>query len=228
MTDAAALHVEFCDAWTEVEVPGPFSIGREGDLPVDDNPYLHRELLRLTWDRLWWLANTGSALSATISDGNGTVHAWLAPGGALPVMFAHTEVRFSAGPTNYCLALHLADPVLASAGHANAHGGTTTITPVALTLNQRLLVVALAESALRQGAGRTSTLPASKEAAARLGWTTTKFNRQLDSVCQKLGRAGVTGLHGGTDQLASNRRARLVEYALAVRLVTSDDLSLLD
>jgi hypothetical protein len=35
-------------------------------------------------------------------------------------------------------------------------------------------------------------------------------------------------LHGGPGQLASNRRARLVEYAIAVRMVTRDDLPLLD
>jgi hypothetical protein len=90
------------------------------------------------------------------------------------------------------------------------------------------LVLALAEPALR-GTGRAgSTLPSSGEAAQRLGWTTTKFNRKLDNVCQKLAAQGVRGLHGEPGRLASNRRARLVEYALAVRLVTRDDLHLLD
>jgi hypothetical protein len=35
-------------------------------------------------------------------------------------------------------------------------------------------------------------------------------------------------LLGSSDRLASNRRVRLVEYALASRLVTVDDLPLLD
>jgi hypothetical protein len=34
-------------------------------------------------------------------------------------------------------------------------------------------------------------------------------------------------LHGEPGRLASNRRARLVEYSLAVRLVTRDDLELI-
>jgi len=38
----------------------------------------------------------------------------------------------------------------------------------------------------------------------------------------------VSGLHGAPGQLASNRRARLVEYAMAVRMITRDDLALLD
>ena len=71
-------------------------------------------------------------------------------------------------------------------------------------------------------------LPSSAEAAERLGWTITKFNRKLDNVCQKLQRLGVRGLHGGPDRLASNRRTRLIEYAVATRLVTRADLALLD
>jgi hypothetical protein len=38
----------------------------------------------------------------------------------------------------------------------------------------------------------------------------------------------VGGLRGGRDNLATNRRLRLVEYAIATRLVTRDDLSVLD
>ncbi len=70
-------------------------------------------------------------------------------------------------------------------------------------------------------------LPTSSQAAKRLGWTTTKFNRKLDNVCDKLSKLGVRGLQGDLGALASNRRARLVEYALAVRLVTRHDLELL-
>jgi hypothetical protein len=71
-------------------------------------------------------------------------------------------------------------------------------------------------------------MPSSAEAAARLGWTMTRFNRKLDNVCDKLDRAGVKGLRGGSGGLATNRRARLVEYAVASRLVTAADLDLLD
>jgi hypothetical protein len=106
--------------------------------------------------------------------------------------------------------------------------GATTVGRVALTRDQRLLILALAEPALR-GDGRSATaLPSSPQAAKRLGWTTTKFTRKLDNVCHKLAATGVRGLHGGPGVLASNRRARLVEYALAVRLVARRDLAELD
>ena len=74
----------------------------------------------------------------------------------------------------------------------------------------------------------SAALPTSSEAARRLGWTLTRFNRKLDHVCEKLERQGVRGLHGAPGRLASNRRARLVEYALASRIVTRDDLSLIE
>ncbi|HHX86438.1 MAG TPA: hypothetical protein GX694_14185, partial [Actinomycetales bacterium] len=69
---------------------------------------------------------------------------------------------------------------------------------------------------------------ATADAAARLGWAVTKFNRKLDNVCEKFSRVGVRGLRGSEGNMASNRRARLVEYAVAAGVVTADDLPLLD
>jgi hypothetical protein len=91
-----------------------------------------------------------------------------------------------------------------------------------------LLLIALAEPMLRRRMHGAVNTPSSAEAASRLGWTLTKFNRKLDNVCQKLERMGIRGLHGGPDRLATDRRARLVEYVLAARIVESADLDLLD
>mgnify|MGYP004587669819 CR=1 FL=1 len=103
-----------------------------------------------------------------------------------------------------------------------------TIGDVTFTPDQLLLIIALAEPALRREGWGTTALPGSAEAAERLGWALKKFNRKLDNVCDKLTRIGVKGLHGGPDRLATDRRARLVQYALAARWVTADDLHLLD
>lgn len=229
MTVTAALRLEFCDEWTEIDPGTPFVIGRDADLVVDENPYLHRRFLEILHrDGMWWVVNCGSQLSATVSEVDGRFQAWLAPGAHLPLVFDVVLVRFAAGPTSYELALHLEAAPFAPGvqiGRGDAH---TTLGRVVLTEEQRRLVLALAEPALRPTAHGRSVLPSSAAAAARLGWSITKFNRKLDNVCQKLKRAGVRGLHGGPDQLASDRRARLVEYALAVRLVTAGDLELLD
>ncbi len=45
---------------------------------------------------------------------------------------------------------------------------------------------------------------------------------------QKLADAGTRGLHGGIGNLATTRKSRLVEHALSTRLVTANDLALLD
>lgn len=225
--NAGPVHVEFCGEWTRVPSPGPFGIGRDADLKVDDNPYLHRTLLELHYDRYWWVTNVGSRLPATVSDDGGAMQAWLAPGATLPLLCRATEVRFTAGPTAYLLTLVHDSPAITLVAAERSADGNTTLHPATLTLNQRLTVLALAEPTLLAN-NTSSTVPSSQDAANRLGWALTKFNRQLDAVCQKLARTGVQGLHGDLGQLASGRRARLVEYSLAVRLVTAADISLLD
>ncbi len=81
---------------------------------------------------------------------------------------------------------------------------------------------------LRREGTALSEIPSSAQAARRLGWALTRFNRKLDNVCDKLDRLGVSGLRGGPGAHATNRRARLVEYAVSSRLVTAADLPLLD
>ena len=105
--------------------------------------------------------------------------------------------------------------------------GNLTIGRVQLTPDQKLLIIALCENVLRRGDRRAGHVPQSGAAAQRLGWTVTKFNRKLDNVCEKLSDVGVRGLRGGPTKLASSRKARLVEYAMAARIVTVDDLDLL-
>ncbi len=221
--------LDFCGEEYAVEPGGTLVIGREGDVVIDDNLFLHRRFLELSHAQgVWWLANLGNHLSATVADAQGGVNAWLPPGARMPVVFTHTVVWFTAGPTTYEFEIRLpmAPYERTSATTEEVHGATT-IGRVSLTPDQRLLLVALCERALLKGEPGASSIPQSSEAAARLGWTLTRFNRKIDNVCQKLTTAGVRGLHGSTDRLASSRRARLVEYALATRLVTRQDLALL-
>ena len=226
----SGISVEFCGEWWHPEPGGvDFTIGREGDLAIDDNPWLHRHFLSLRRvDDLWWLLNVGSLLSATVSDRAGYVQAWLAPGARLPLVFAETVVLFTAGPTSYEVTVVGGAPLFDTVADERRSTGDTTLGPVLLTESQKLLLVALAEPLLRRdGTGSSSLLP-SVDVAARLGWPLTTFNRKLDNVCDKLDRSGVRGLRGTQGKLASNRRARLVEHVVASRLVTSDDLPLLD
>lgn len=223
------LRIEFCGEWFEVQHPNDFIVGRESDLAIDDNPYLHRRFLRIYQDfGMWWLSNIGTLLSATVTDATGQVQAWLAPGARLPIVFPQMQVLFSAGSTTYEFTIFSTDDYFSTAAAIAGSGGETTMVPVVFTPAQRLLVVSLAEQILRQDFPGRGQIPASAEAASRLHWSITTFNRKLDNVCDKLDKVGVQGLRGGKGNLATNRRLRLVEYAVATRLVVKDDLYLLD
>ena len=224
-----ALQVEFCDEWFDVDPTVPFVIGREGHLVIDENLHLHRRFLELSHrDGIWWLVNLGRQIAATVSDDDGRFQAWLAPGAHLPVVFETLTVRFAAGPTSYAVTLHLSAPPFVLNPSPAGDASTTTIGQVPLEGEHLLLVLALAEPVLRDPAAGRATLPTSAAAAARLGWPLTKFNRKLDHICQRLKKAGVNGVHGDVASLASDRRARLVEYSLATRAITAADLVTLE
>lgn len=229
----AAVAVEFCGEVFPAEPGHPLVIGREGDVEVDDNPYLHRSFLHVEHDAgLWWLRNVGSTLTATVADPSGAFQAWLAPGARIPLAFERLTVWFTAGPTTYDLDVVVSSPAFQTTerelnGPEDVAHGETTVGRVSLTPDQKLLLVALCEDFLRRPSAGTGTVPSSAAAAERLGWALTRFNRKLDNVCQKFADAGVRGLHGGPGRLASNRKSRLAEHALATRVVQVGDLDLL-
>jgi hypothetical protein len=231
MTDAG-LTVLFCGEEFPVVAGRQLKIGRCGDVQIDDNPYLHRTfLVILEQGGLWWLSNVGSTLPATVADDTGLLQAWLAPGARIPLALSRTLVWFTAGPTTYDFEIVVDDPAFVSVvpdPFGQDHSGEMTVGRVSFTPDQKLLMVALCEGSLSRSRPGTIQIPSSAAAAARIGWTVTRFNRKLDNVCQKLADVGTRGLHGGIGRLASNRKSRLVEYALSTRLVTANDLMLLD
>ncbi|MCL2786946.1 MAG: hypothetical protein FWD59_00355 [Micrococcales bacterium] len=205
------------------------SIGRDADLTIDDNPYLHRRLLGVVNEQgFWWIVNVGTRITATVCDAATGTQAWLAPGARLPLIFEDTSVIFTAGALTYRVTIHNREPAWRSLAVTAGATGTTTIGQISFTPTQKQLIVALAEPVLRSEGTGVSQIPSSQEAAGRLGWTMTRFNRKLDAVCAKLERLGVDGLRGGIDGPATNRRARLVEYSVATALVTPVDLLLLE
>lgn len=223
--------VEFCGEIYQLDPSAVFTIGREGDLIIDSNPFLHRRFLQLRMgDGLWWVANVGSQVAATVASTGSSFHAWLAPGSRIPLVFNATTLRFTAGATTYEIDLILDKAPYETVEWNAEHslGGTTTMNLVDLTPEQMRLVLALCEPLLRAGGAGVTQIPTSAEAAARLGWTLTKFNRKLDVICEKLDQRGLRGLRGDAERLAVNRRVGLVELALSTRMVTIEDLGLLD
>ncbi|MDF1487699.1 hypothetical protein [Tessaracoccus caeni] len=211
-------------------LPGQeFTMGRVGDLVIDDNPYLHRHFLKLSFaEGFWWLANVGARATAQLSDAVGLSRSTLTPGAKMPLVFGNTAVTFSAGPYCYELNLMVDEPAYEPITPETPASGDTTVGATTFTDSQLLAILALAEPLLRRTGTGAWQVPTAVQAARRLGWTQTRFNRKLDNVCDKLDRAGVRGLKGRVGKQALNRRAVLAEYAVNSRLVTAEHLPALD
>lgn len=222
------LTVDFAGEVHRIASTQTLEFGRSAELDIDTNRFLHRRAGRFRFQSgLWFLANLGSSMHLSVIDDESLSLMTLAPGRECALTFLPATVRFRAGPTTYELLL---DGALAEPDSTVSMGeltGTATEQAIPLTLDQRLLIIALAELALREPAQGTR-VPTTRQAAERLGWSLTRFNRKLDNVCAKLTNAGVAGLHGAPSALASGRRYVLVEFALHSGLVTPNDLALLE
>ncbi|MEZ0579870.1 hypothetical protein [Nocardioides sp. MH1] len=205
------------------------TVGRSGDLEIDDNPYLHRDFLRFEHrDAMWWIVNVGGRLAAYLTDAQGLMRSTLAPGARLPLVFPRTLVTFAAGETLYEIIVDVPDTPYESVRPPHTGSGTTTIVPGQFTESQLLAILALAEPVLRRSGSGAGEIPSTSQAATRLGWSTKRFDKKIENICDKLTAAGVRGLRGAGVRMASNRRLHLVEYAVSTLLVTPEDLPLLE
>ena len=221
--------VSYCGEHYVLDPGRPFVVGRDADLSIDDNPYLHRQFLTISErDGMWWIENVGNRIAATIAEESRVMQAWLGPGAQLPLVFEKMTVVFTAGPTTYEFDITLPSAEFTNVGIRHHSAGQTTVGDVSFTQSQYLMILALAEPWLRRAGNGSVDIPSSSEAAQRLGWPLTTFNRKLDNVADKLDRMGVKGLRGGPDSRAMKRRSRLVEYAVTSQIVRSEDLYLLD
>ena len=85
------LRILFCGEEFPAVAGRQLTIGRSGDVEIDDNPYLHRSFLVVLEERgLWWLSNVGSRLTATVADSEGRFQAWLAPGARIPLALSRS------------------------------------------------------------------------------------------------------------------------------------------
>ncbi len=224
------LNVDFCGAGSTAHPGRTITFGRNADIVIDDNRFLHRVLGEFSHHgALWWLSNVGSSISISVHDEATTSFARIAPGASLPLAFGSSSVRFDAGGSSYELTVDVTgDPERPDAGrsdvpmpdHEDVSQSTTTTAGLPLTDEQFDLLRALAEPLLRGG----DKLPTNRRVATSLGWTVTKLNRKLDGLCTKYAKAGVTGLRGSIDQLATDRRTRLAEHVIDAGIVTSADL----
>lgn len=224
-----ALLLDFGGRRESIAPGSTFVIGRGTDLSIDENPYVHRRFLEIAeHDGIWWLTNVGSILTASVASADGLAQSWLAPGASMPLVFGTTTVMFTAGATTYEIALSAETPfyqVSTSWSPAAATDGVAEL----LSPMQRILLTALAEPLLRRRSDGAVQLSSTQDVAARLGWTIEKLERRIGSLCDKFARLGIRGLGRGSDgEILASQRSRLVEHAVGARIVTAEDLSLLE
>jgi len=215
------LEVDFVG---EVHRLGPgetLTFGRNADLVIDANPFMHRVVGRFGCRQgVWWLDNLGRTARIDLCDElHGITHP-VAPGSRVSLTHRLFSVAFSAGPTTYRIDGRLDVPPETDTPAPPSGTATVVFGAVPFSPEQYELLVALVDSS-RAHAGRLEPTPV---IARRLGWTTKKFHRKLDLVCVKLARAGVRGLKGDLGASADLRRERLVAHALGAGLVREEDL----
>jgi hypothetical protein len=232
VTDAN-LYVDFIGEVTSVAPGAELTFGRQADLHIDDNRHLHRVLGRF-WSRgdAWWLTNEGRAITIQIADADSRSAVQLAPGSEIALSFPNSILRFRAGVTDYEVVVRVPDRGAADAdddeddpldADDDEGGETIALGDIMLTDEQRLLLLALAEGTLRDPHS-SDELPTNRAVARRLGWSITKFNRKLDNLCNRFTKLGVGGLRGSIDQLATDRRRRLVDHAIESGLIARSQL----
>ena len=171
-TGKDVLVIDFAGEIYRVEPTQSFTVGREGDLALSDNPFLHRKFLVFEFQNgLWWVHNQGSRLGATVADMAGASRAWVTPGVRVPMVFGQMAVVFSAGSTTYeilaevpCPSYENREPAQAEAAEADSDTGQATMGMVVLTESQKLLILSLAEPWLRRAGTGTVSLPRNDDA----------------------------------------------------------------
>jgi hypothetical protein len=221
------LVVSFCGDARRLQLGDTLTFGRAGDIAIDDNPFLHRHLgLLFSRGDSWWLQNTGSQIQIGVRDLDTNSHISAAAGAEVPLPFRRALLTFDVSRTHYEIELEIsgtAEP-LAPPPRETAGSPTVHIGEMALNEEQRLLLVALALPRLREPHRPDRPLPSNQDVATLLGWSITKYNRKLDYLCEKFERAGLHGLRGERGELATQRRQRLVQYALDSKLIGLEDI----
>ena len=228
VNDAGDLTIDYCGEIHVVNDEATFTFGRNADLCVDENPFMHRVTGRFHADGgRWWLTNVGSKSTIEVYDSGTKSRSILKPGTDQVLRGGAVIVRFSAGSTAYEFNAESRPAQIDLPDVELGDDKTAAATAVPMTETQLLLVLALAEPILRDPLAN-ATVPHTKDAANRLGWTTKRFNRKLDNVCQKFDAAGVRGLKATSGGLARDRRQRLLEHCISTGVVDAAMLEQLD
>ena len=219
------LVVDFCGEIHVVDPSETLTFGRDAELAIDENEFLHRQLGQFQRRAdLWWLTNIGSRIELEVFDRNTQASARLPSGTAQALPGSDLLVQFTAGPTHYELLVQCDTSITVLPSKPS---DTLSLSSLPWTIEQRVLMAVLAESLLRTP-HQPLNLPSNEEARLRLGWEKAKFNRKLDNVCDRLTNSGVRGLERGQERRNNERRRVLAEAVVEYGIVAPADLDLLE
>lgn len=206
--------------------PGvPLSFGRAPDTTVcldpDDRAISRRAGVVEHDAGQWWVRNTSGSRPFAVADGFGL--RTVVPPGRRVVVETALRVIVDGTTGSHELALEpveraarAAEPDAPVGEDATAMGNEVAVNPL-----DRAALAALFAGYLEQGT-RYDPYPKSyAAAAARLGWPRTTLVKRIEYLRTRLTAAGVPGLTGW------NALEGLAEWALTNRIVTVEDLALL-
>lgn len=203
----------------------PFTFGRSETCTVVLDPHdvtISRLAGSVEYDKgAWWLVNRSNIRAITVIDELGFRN--VLPPGRRIVLDAPVSVRIEAMRVSHEVVL-IVPRTAGSPPDQEPLDGTRTSIGNGVLINEadRLALVALFAGYLESGPRRDPQPRAYAAAAARLGWPKTTLIKRVEYLRIRLNNAGVPNLTGW------NALPALAEYAISAKLITKEDLKLID
>lgn len=190
------------------------TFGRQADLSLDDNSYLHRRAGRFRLRQsTWWLENLGARLRLTMASSDGSLLD-LQPGASSLLLGERGEISITAGPTRYMIEYELQQRQADWDDTSQFRiGGADTVTfgPI-LTPREIDFVVVMAQGRLT---GRLGPIPSHGEIAEIWGVSHKTVDNTLQRLRAKLRDQNINFV---------NSSETLIEYLVTQGLVSTADL----
>lgn len=209
------LRVGFIDTEFVAGEERRITFGTTGDVVLDAGPPCTFGAIEFH-SGYWWIEHHGGVEAFVVADRCSTSRLELAGGATSPLPFESSEILLKVGSAHFAIDLEVELDVVRPAGEIDERL-IALVRSIEFNEDQLRLIDELC-ARRRRNPMAIPAYPPNVEMAERLGWRITQFNRKLDHLCGKLDKAGVPGLRGSRDHLASDRRLVLTELALAADL----------
>lgn len=190
------------------------TFGRQADLTLDENNFLHRRAGRFRLrEGTWWLENVGGRLRLTMVSSDGSLLD-LQPGSSSPLLGLSGEISVTAGPTRYTMEYelqHIQMAITDSASFRVSGADTMTYGPI-LTPRELDFVVVMAQGRLT---GRLGPIPSHGEIAETWGVSAKTVDNTLQRLRTKLRNQNINSVTSSET---------LIEYLVTQGLVSLVDL----